>query len=273
MGMRVAIGTRRPPKGGLGNRVLTYISLRSVASKFGARYFSYGANDRKLIRGIFHPLFRVSSGEIYLRSADFLDGSAFQQILAELEKPTSFVVKGALLGDVYARFASSWQPPGNLLRAKRCKAHEKEGPYETSCVIHFRGGDFYQWNSEAVMPLSYYMEAIDSLENPISTLFRICSDEPTHEVPVALKSALQSRGLAVSDNYCQGNLPCDFASMACADVLIASPSTLCIGAGILGSPGVIYQREWVEKRADEGELFWQSVLARVTPNYVIRELV
>jgi len=49
----------------------------------------------------------------------------------------------------------------------------------------------------------------------------------------------------------------DFLDMANSDVLISSPSTFSIWAGILGKrKKVIHSKTWVDYRAKENDIFW-----------------
>ena len=126
--------------------------------------------------------------------------------------------------------------------------------------MHFRGTDFKAWNKNASLDFDYYKRAIDycleyfTNKNNIFVLFTDDLNFLPYESTVNyLKENKQK--------YYLGNLEnspiYDFYQITQSDVLISSPSTFAIFAGILGkNKKIIHSKEWLDYAINNNDTFW-----------------
>lgn len=260
--MRGVVGFRRTPQGGFGNRLLSYVNLRMIARQLEAPYFSINPVDRSLVSGIHKPLaipYRFRD-LVELPKDDALSKDFLYRTSELLGQRKTVVMKSPLLGEVYARYANC--EPRTLVKNnfQLCSAHKREYRPFIHIVFHLRGTDFAQWNPDAILDLDYYRGAYELLAAELGEHdFRITTDDSNHPALADLTFFLKSRGRLIQAPRCSKPFECDFAAMAQADFLIASPSTFSLSAALLGRPRVVQSARWVEDRIAEGEEFWIRV--------------
>lgn len=260
--MRGIVGFRRTPQGGFGNRLLSYLSLRMIARRLQAPYFSVNSADRALVSGIHKPLtvplrFR---DWVELPKGDALAEDFIQRLSGLFGEQKTIVLKPPLLGEVYARYADI--EPSSFIQHnfRLCRAHKAQSRPVTHLVFHLRGTDFAQWNSDAILDLDYYRNAYEILTSQLGDHdFRIATDDPNHPALAALTRFLERKGSLISGSGCSAPFECDFAAMAGADYLIAAPSTFSLSAALLGNPRVVQSARWVDNRIARGEAFWTQL--------------
>jgi len=272
-----AIGLRSTPKGGFGNRLLNYMNLHELSSHLGVPFFNPNTRDRRWIRGINRspiiPLAmrkKVFLDRDDLRSEDFLP-RASQWVSEGL----TIVPKPRLLTDALVRYGRV--PPKDFVRHRfdLCATHKKLDDSTHAVVLHLRGGDFEGWKPGAVLGEQYYRDALEHLQNNgfTNTPVRICTDDENHPALPGLRQFLTQTGRLVPGWDCQSPFSCDYAALIRAQMVISSPSTFAITAGLLGGGGVIHSKAWVDSRIDEGELFWRAVRDKNVIGYdVVGEL-
>lgn len=179
-----------------------------------------------------------------------------------------------MLGEVFAAHEFDGVSQRSLIRAQVCESVRKQSTDYESATVHLRGGDFVDWHPEAILGADYYIPAIDrALKLSNNLVFRVCRDDPQHPALESVTNYLRQKGILAPQHYCQNPIACDFVAMADSKVLISSPSTFSILAGILGSPLVVQSRYWAESRAQRGETFWHRVLDNSLPSYPIQALI
>ncbi len=269
------VGIRALPKGGFGNRILAFLTLRQIAEYFGSRYYSVNKVDRRRIKRIHRPPFSIlPNRQSVFRGTELLDEGIRAELGTLLARGETVWLKPPILGEAYVRW--NFINARNLVHhsMKQCANHHRELATRSVVAIHFRGTDFSQWNRAALMPPSYYVDAVDEiadLEGP--SLVRICTDDPSHGTVVALRQHFSSRKQLAPDVLCLQPFECDFATLAGARFLISSPSTFAIVAGLLGTPQIVHNRKWVEARVSAGEEFWRQVQSGSFLGYPIASLV
>lgn len=275
--MRGKIGIRATPKGGFGNRALSYLSIRHLAEEVGALYFFVDPHDRQLLTGIHRPrrlLTRISQQTVF-RAADTQRDTFPGEVSDAISHGRSAVFKGPLLGEVLVRFAKTDSRNLTRLRAQQCAKHRKALSSRKLITAHLRAGDFREWEPAAVLPLAYYTSALDSL-GPLATdewRVRICVDDESHPALGGLREDVRARGLLLDLKECDSPFDCDLASMAQSEYLISSPSTFALVAGMLGKPRVIHSAHWVQNRVSRGENFWSHIGEGTFPGYHLERLV
>ncbi len=157
---------------------------------------------------------------------------------------------------------------------RQCRKHSRQLARSPLIGMHFRGTDFAAWNEEAILPASFYIDAMDRIgQHGKDCLVRICTDDPLHETVISLRQHYSSRGVLVPEIECSSPFECDFAALAESRYLISSPSTFAIVAGLLGKPAVVHSRKWVENRVAHGEEFWRQIKSATLLGYDVEALV
>ena len=271
------MGFRSTPRGGFGNRVLSYLSIRHLALRVEAGYFFENPADRGLIDGIHRPR-RVPSWlsrEQTFRSSDAERPSFVDDVRGIVSRGTSVVIKGPLLGEVLVRFAQRDSREFAALSVTQCREHRVARGGKQLVTAHLRAGDFREWEPKAILPADYYIAALESIDTLGSDSWqvRVCVDDAGHPALSDLQDFLTGRGVLNPRVNCADPFQCDLAAMAESDVLVSSPSTFALVAGMLGTPRVIHSREWIENRVGRGEEFWRRIGNGTFPGYSLESLV
>ena len=268
------IGSRSTPKGGFGNRLLNYISMRQLSRELGVGFFMPNRLDGNWVQGIHRPP-RIPS---FLRSFEafsrdqVLEPGFVALAQASLASGRSVVLKPRLLTEALARF--DFVPSASLVkhRFKLCKKHA-EGE-QAPIVLHLRGTDFADWKPNAVLGEGFYRDSLSWLDSQgySDSPVRICTEDNDHPALASLKRFLRRKHRLV-DISCESPFDCDYASLIAAQHVVSSPSTYAITACLLGSASVIHNYHWVDSRIREGDLFWQKVRENSIKGYnVLAEL-
>lgn len=275
--MRGIVGLRRPPKGGLGNRLLTYISLRLIADKYGLAWFSPSSRDSKVLRGIHRP----PVIPIGLRAPQ--EWSAKTQSLAELHhkltyiasRGSALILRPPLLGEIYAEFAG--EPISQFVTPKfrLCRFHSEKTDSGKSIVVHLGSKSSHAWNPDALPGPRYFLDAltvcIDDAKNDFNV--RVCTDDLENPAIEAISEALGGNAFLPADSRCEDPFVCDFAAMLTSSHLISGPSTFSITAGLLSGAKIVQYQQWVDARAQQGEVFWSLVGKLALPGYPVWKIV
>ena len=275
--MRGRLGARSAPKGGFGNRVLTYLSIRHIARAVDARYFFSNPADKGLVSGIHRPnrIPRRFVPEKVFKATDTYHEGFLPEIREWVSRGNTVSLRGPLLGEVLVRFAKTDSRELTRLTVSQCREHQQGLVGKRQITVHLRAGDFRQWDPEAILPADYYLSALESLGSlpPDEWQVRICVDDSTHSALEVLRDYLKSKDLLAPDLVCHNPFHCDLAAMAQSQILISSPSTFALVAGMLGSSRAIHSARWVENRVNRGERFWEEIGQGTFPGYALERLV
>lgn len=261
------------PNAGFGNRILSYLSIASVAYSLGVRLRLAGAREveRPLLRGSSGALGPFYGTTILGPSADV--GGLVARLQEVLKAGPRVWVNGPLLGDAWVRVASA--PPNRLIEVEaRICAERAAVSTSGSVVMHFRGGDFAEWNSQAILSTEYYMLALEYVRTAYPDVpVLIATDDWNLESAQSLFSHLTQFEQRLSRHVCSKGLLCDFALLRNAHVIVSSPSTFAVSASLLGSSRSIHSRDWVEERARLGDQFWVALLSNAVPYHRCKALI
>lgn len=274
--MRGLVGSLRAPKGGFGNRVMSFLSLRQIASAFGTRYFSTNDIDRRRVGGIHSkPPVPLSFLKLELASPEeAFEPDGIAKLRERVHLGVSVGFNRPLLGEVFARFAPTGSIRMPQMRCKVCSRHIQATKGTKLGALHFRGGDFAAWNPGAVLPEAYYHSAIDLALGYLPEIkFRIFADDYAHPAIEGVRNRLQQSGLLLESISCEKQLECDHASIASASLVVSTPSTFALTAAMFGEGKVIHSERWVTNRVEEGELFWKLVREKKLPRLEDSEFV
>lgn len=274
--MKGLVGTLRTPKGGFGNRVMSFLSLRHVASALNTRYFSSNSLDRQRVAGIHSkllvPLALAKLEKTYPQ--DLLQSDSIDVLGERIRRGQSLVFQKPLLGEVFSRYAPVSSAKMPRLKMQSCRVHHPGQNGIPQVALHFRAGDFAQWNPEAVLAEDYYQNAIDLLIARHDELrFRIFTDDTSHPAIPGVSRRLFQSGLLIDSEPCDGSLECDYAAIANSSIIVASPSTFAITAAMFGNASVIHSGKWVKACEDKGEVFWKMVREKSLPGLSNSEIV
>lgn len=275
--MRGQVGLARAPKGGLGNRLLTLISLRQIACFYGLSWFSKSNQDHSLVQGIRRlPLIPLTLRTLSVWDQKNATISDLELLLESVvERGGAVLLRPPLLGEIYARFAV--KPAYEFLRprAEMCEFHARRRKETTAVVVHLGSKSSHEWNPSALPGSDFFRIALQQCleDSPADTSVRVCTDDLTNPAIESIREDFGPDVLLPGDSRCRDPFVCDFASMIDAEYLVSGPSTFSIVGGMLGSARIVQYSEWAQNRAAEGELFWRYVLDNTLPGYRVWKIL
>tara|TARA_R110000824_G_scaffold66016_3_gene171545 strand:+ start:4374 stop:5093 length:720 start_codon:yes stop_codon:yes gene_type:complete len=237
------LGITEMPPCGFGNRLLYYYNLRQEAHKRGCNFFSIPWNG--------HEFFEGNMLGDYPPSNDEYESMQF------------------CLGD---KFYDSTQLSTRAVFQLKKKPSVMHG----TCAIHFRGTDFYSWNSQAVLSYEYYYKSIEEVKDYVSQ-FAVFTDDRNLESFVRVKDKLNTEGFKVIEGQNTHDRKFyieDFSYMTECDWIISSPSSFCVAAGFIGKhKKIIHCEQWIENRIEEKDKFWIDLYNGGNNDYFIWRLI
>jgi len=147
---------------------------------------------------------------------------------------------------------------------------------ENTCAVHFRGGDFHQWNAKAVLNPEYYINSIDQVKDDVShfTLFTDDYSLPSFQT-VLEKLDKECISHDMGENTAdRRRFINDFSYMTECEYIISSPSTYCIAAGFIGkNKKIIHSEGWLLDRINHGDKFWIDLHNGGNKDYSVWRLI
>ena len=227
-----------PPDWGFGNRMLFYNNLRQLAEK--------NADSWSCIPWEGHDVF----------SGDMLG-----------EKAMGNVNLNPCLGERF--FDTHVTSTRNIFKLKN-----EQHFNEKVAAVHFRGGDFFAWNKDAVLDKEYYLNAVDSIKDEVDRFILFTEDESL-ESYAAVEEYFENENIEydIGDNR-RENYFDDFAKMSACDYIISSPSTFCICSAMIGKQThVIHSKKWIDSRVEAQDKFWLDLSNGGNEDYSIWRLI
>ena len=253
--------------GQLGNHLFQANLLCQVADEFEAGSYFRSSVLRELftfksqldLNDISH------SKGIVKYSTTEIEGLGFSEWMCSLsenfKRKKMVLVEPGVMGSIF--FESCLKNPKELISLKRPKNYFGA---ERKIGIHFRAGDFKEWNPNAILPASYYMNSLDYLESiglDISNSY-LATDDVTH--PTSIKIA--NRIGQILDR--KSNPGRDFHILSNSQYLISSPSTFAFWAAILGNEvRIIHNRDWLNQNEAQGVKFWIDIRKNCSSFYKV----
>lgn len=144
-----------------------------------------------------------------------------------------------------------------------------------TAAIHFRGGDFFEWNSDAVLDTQYYMNAIEEVKDMVDH-FIIFTDDESLPAYGEVEDYFEEHNISYDigeNNSNRLQYIGDFGMMSSCDYIISSPSTFCICSGFIGKKKkIIHSEKWIKSRVDVGDKFWVDLYGGGNSDYNIWKL-
>ena len=242
------------PRGGLGNRLFQLNFLGQIAYYLGEEFVFYSPQDAQYFEKVVsskvplrHRFLNVIDLEVPKNPTELTK----MEFLSGLPQGIDFGLSANALGETF--FEYCFRDPSEIIVPKLARQES-----ETRIACHFRGGDFQNWNSKAILGTEYYLDAISHLDSVIGEtldVLLITDDSSLHSFN-EVKKALGNRAVCRPNR----NYFADFKDLMESKYLINSPSTFSIWAGILGrNDAIIHNRDWVNSQAEVEDPFWQKL--------------
>lgn len=254
--MRVGAVGNRKRIGQFGNHLFQFHLLHQISRQLKLEYFQ--TEWRELIEFQNTTQKSLSRVDQYFRTELLPAGQVKEMSYLELkdrirtvcESEKNVEIPPGILGE---RFLESCEiSPRDIIRFKNNSAYKNES--QKFIALHFRGGDFSEWDQNAILKPDYYLNALDeilskSLEK--DCVIQLFTDDVEHSTVREIKR------IRPNIEIISGSRNNDFRRMTNSDVLIASPSTFAFWASILGKQKkIVMSREWLEYATNEGQKFW-----------------
>ena len=186
------------------------------------------------------------------------------------ENKKYIVLEPGILGDHF--FEYLFADPSNIIKIKEKYKISKfeENSNLNNIAIHFRGTDFEEWNKDAILDFEYYRNSIDyCLESLTSDIeFYIFTDDVNLDAYLQTVEYMKESNLNFHLGDTDKEAIYDFSIMSECDVVISSPSTFSIWAGILGKQKkIIHSQKWIENRVQNNDKFWIDLTKSTNPIY------
>ena len=227
-----------PPEWGFGNRILYYNNLRQLAKKENVNWSCIPWEGSNHFLSLTPP---CNTGDWDLKPC---------------------------LGEMFFGYHSI--PTRDIFEFTQ--AVKSDG--KKRAAVHFRGGDFHQWNIDAVLSSDYYLDAVKLIENEVDE-FLIFTDDESLKSYNDVEIYFEDKGIAydIGDNLREDYIG-DFKKMTDCDYIISSPSTYNICAGFIGKhKKIIHSQEWIDNRVKVNDKFWVDLNNGGNDDYSIWRLV
>ena len=239
--------------GRFGNDILFYNNLRQIARTLCSPWYCNPWNDFN----IFEKPSPIKNESIVGKSIKLNSKNLLNTTLEELRNlahENDIILSQPCLGELFFKF-SFFDPNDYFLIKKEPKTID-----ENIVGIHFRGTDFKQWNSFAILPTDYYIDAINFvLQGQKNVIFKIFTDDFSLKSINDVLSYCKEKNIKhkVCTNLRDRHYVYDFVELAMRDSIISSPSTFCICAGFLGTKKkIIHSEKWVNDRYEKNDTIW-----------------
>ncbi len=272
------IGINKITKGRMGNRLFHYHFLRQVSKKTGLDYFHPNLPDSKYFEDMEKKKrpFSLFKKETVLTSKEVLNFKP-EELVEFVKKENNIgkdvVFNPPMLGEVF--FDYLFYPPEEFIKIKdKFKVDFNFGTENKTVVgLHFRGTDFKAWNENASLKFEYYKAAIDFCLQELkenNLVFVIFTDDLKFDTFTKTVDCLKSLNVEyyISDN--RRSAIYDLYQMSQCDILVSSPSTFAIFAGILGkNKKIIHAKSWLDYAVAQNDTFWVKLLKSESQYYSI----
>lgn len=246
----------RRPSGGFGNQLFQYNFLFQFSHIHGVEFLHRGfpqlsgfelqkeSKIKSLLLGM--NAFNISLETINERK--------WQQTCDEVQQffqeGKSVNVMPGILGEYYKEVTNI--DPKFVFRSNQGKINVQN---EHFLAVHYRGKDFHQWNSRAVMSFEFYLKGVQKALKNDSKInqIKIFTDDRESETVSRLVGFF---GAEISD----GSEEEDFKEMMQTKTIVASPSTFAFWSAALGDcQEIYYSRDWLHYASETGQKFWSDL--------------
>lgn len=242
--------------GRFGNKVLYYLNLRGLAQLCQTDWYCQQWEGSSIFNN-------KNYNTEFLNKSIVITREEFKKItikeIIEYSKSFNILLRPPILGSVFfSIFENNKSLIGNVLRENIITKNH--------VGVHFRGTDFKSWNPKSILPIDYYISAIEFIEEHCGHQeeYILCTDD--HSLK-SLKGVIKylhdkkikwSYGPNSKPNISNGFLS-DYSILKSSKFIISSPSTFSITAGILSNAKIIHNENWVNERSSLNDKFWKDL--------------
>ena len=246
-----------PITGGLGNQLFQINLLVQLAMQFGLTPVFPKSQISSLCVDFKKTLHIPKLRQKLFLSQEILREESLTEIGKLIDDSAQnrqdILVAKSVLGEVLHKFY--FKNPKEIFEPAKQFCHYAYQNFSECVALHFRGSDFLNWDSTAIMNLDYYDRAINSSSLIHGREGHLFTDDPSHEVVRTLLKKFKNIKLKSSGNQFD-----DFWRISNYSEVIATPSTFVLWAAMLGkSCKILIDRHWIENRLTRGEEFWITV--------------
>lgn len=242
--------------GRFGNKVLYYLNLRGLSQICNTSWYCQNWEGSNLFnkKGFDNKLLEKS----IVITREELKNIGVDKIV-EYSKTYNILLRPPILGSVFFSIFKDNKILIENTLSKNIKTNNHVG-------VHFRGTDFKSWNPNSILPIDYYIDAINYIQNNCNHTdeYVLCTDDHNLE---SIKSVIKYlNDKKINWRYGPNSIPNvsngflgDFNILKSSKYIISSPSTFSITAGILSNANIIHNKKWVNERADLDDKFWKDL--------------
>lgn len=240
------IGNLNNIGGRFGNKLLYYNNVAQVSNYFNVDYYCNKFNN--------DHIFEFSNKNI--ETLPEYSNSISSKFLIEnknIKNKEINVLLEPCLGELFFEYTN--KSTNEIFKFKK----EYIKNFDTNIIsVHFRGGDFHTWEPQSILPVEYYLEAIqESIKLYDKYEIYLFTDDLNLNSYISVIDYFKKNNL----KYNIGNLNdmiSDFLLISYSDVVISSPSTFCVTASFCGKENkkIIHSKKWIKYRILNGDKFW-----------------
>lgn len=254
------IGYKKNLTGRMGNRLFQYHFMKQLSFKLEIDTFHKNIpdsiwfedmNEKRVSWNIFRRKIKYTSKDIQnLGKENFL-----KDIKQSIQKNKLIVLEPSILGELFYEYL--FINPNECIKIKEQFRVSDISNDFLNVAIHFRGTDFESWNKDAILDTEYYINSIESITENNKLKFYLFSDDLNLDSYLKTINYLKENNLDFILGDISKEAIYDFYTMSCCDIIISSPSTFSIWAGILGKrKKIIHSEKWIQNRIEENDKFW-----------------
>lgn len=259
------IGYKKKFTGGMGNRLFQYHFMKQLSHYLEVDDFYRETPDRKWFdnmhgKNIKWNPFRKKINFTAKNILELGKDNFLNEIKYELQNKKLIVLEPPILGDFFYEYIFS--DPNDFIKIKDKYKLLKLKEDKVHIAVHFRGTDFESWNKDAILDVDYYIDSIDFIRHQESheLVFHPLTDDLTLDSYHQVIQYLNENNLCYQLGNTTQEAIYDFHKMSECDIIISSPSTFSIWAGILGKrKKIIHSEKWINNRLINNDKFWIDI--------------
>ena len=237
--------------GRFGNQVIAYNNLRQIANLMQEDWWTPPWAGEHIFQGSTGNIKSLNGLLLYKPSIELLlqdDKTVIESLTGKVT-----VIEPSYLGNLTFRFMR--KNPRDFLKNAPVRI-------ENRVSIHFRGTDFFQWNPPSILPFEYYEESIRlclrEVKFPDFMLFTDDIGLDSFKMTVELLDK-ENLSWSLGPSSLTRDFMDDFQELSRSEIIISSPSTFAISAGMVGNSKIIHSKSWIDSRVSENDTFWVNL--------------
>ena len=246
-------------RGRFGNKILQYNSLVQIANNSGVEPSCVEWDGHRFFKNLIEykpnnkPIKKLNWNDVLNKTDDELIETTLANCL-NIDDPSY------LLHNVFFKVTKT--DPRDFLELKD-EFKPNLPPNFLHIGIHIRGGDKLVKQVREIHPASYYINAIQEIENDKelsgNKIYYVCTDDKTFETYLELVKYLIQNNIPsklgpntfINQNlqHANNNYIFDFALLTECDIIMSSSSTFAIAAAFIGKQNkkLIFYKSWLER--------------------------